>query len=247
LERSDENEIKKSRIMRPEFILMLTYNDQTVANALDLFNENQDLPVIYWGFKDVGLPADKMLDVVEAMKNANKTTFLEVVSLTEEEGLAGAKLAVELGFDILMGTVFFDTINDFMNENQAKYFPFPGHVHSHPSILDGSIEDIVEDARMMEAKGVAGMDLLTYRYIGDARRLLKDVVSATEVPIVSAGSIDSFQRLAEVWEASAWGFTIGTALFEKRFIPDGSFRENILAVCNWLDTTTEAELLSYVS
>ena len=41
------------------------------------------------------------------MKKAGKTTYLEVVSLTEEEGLKGAKLAVEAGCDVLMGTVFF--------------------------------------------------------------------------------------------------------------------------------------------
>lgn len=233
--------------MGPEFILMLTHNDQTVENALNLFQQNKDLPVTHWGFKDVGLPAVEMKKVVEAMDDAGKTTFLEVVSLTEEEGIAGAKLAIELGFDILMGTVYFDSINEIMQENKAKYFPFPGHVHSHPSVLDGSIEDIVEHACIMEAKGVAGLDLLTYRYTGDARQLLKEVVTTTGVPIVSAGSIDTFQRLAEVWDAGAWGFTIGTALFEKKFIPDGSFRENILAVCNWLDTTKEAELMDYLT
>jgi len=38
-----------------------------------------------------------MKQLVKAMKQAGKTTFLEVVSLSEEEGLAGAKLAVEAG------------------------------------------------------------------------------------------------------------------------------------------------------
>jgi len=220
--------------MKPELIVMLTYNDKTVENALELFNEMKDTPVTHWGFKDVGLPPEKMKRVVDSMNAAGKTTYLEVVSLTEEEGLAGAKLAAECGFDILMGTVFFDSINDYLQDKPVKYYPFPGHVHSHPSILDGTIDEIVQHARDMEAKGVDGLDLLTYRYTGDAPGLLQEVVRSTNVPLVSAGSIDSYDRIAEVRDTGAWGFTIGTAFFEKKFIPDGSFRENMMAVWDWL-------------
>jgi hypothetical protein len=220
--------------MKPELIVMLTYNDKTVENALELFNEMKDTPVTHWGFKDVGLPPEDMKKVVDSMNAAGKTTYLEVVSLTEEEGLTGAKLAVECGFDILMGTVFFESINDYLKDKPVKYYPFPGHVHSHPSILDGTIEDIVQHACDMEAKGVDGMDLLTYRYAGDAPRLLKEIVKATGVPMVSAGSIDAYERIAEVRDTGAWGFTIGTAFFEKKFIPDGSFQDNMMAVWDWL-------------
>jgi hypothetical protein len=220
--------------MKPELIVMLTYNDKTVENALELFNKMKDTPVTHWGFKDVGLPPKDMKKVVDSMNAAGKTTYLEVVSLTEEEGLTGAKLAVECGFDILMGTVFFDSINDYLKDKPVKYYPFPGHVHSHPSILDGTIEEIVQHARDMEAKGVDGMDLLTYRYTGDAPKLLREVVKATGVPMVSAGSIDAYERIAEVRDTGAWGFTIGTAFFEKKFIPDGSFQDNMMAVWDWL-------------
>jgi phosphoribosylformimino-5-aminoimidazole carboxamide ribonucleotide (ProFAR) isomerase len=86
----------------------------------------------------------------------------------------------------------------------------------------------------MEAKGVDGMDLLTYRYTGDAPKLLQEVVEAISVPMVSAGSIDSYDRIAEVRDTGTWGFTIGTAFFEKKFIPDGSFEANMMAVWDWL-------------
>ena len=220
--------------MKPELIVMLTYNDKTVENALEIFSKMKDTPVIYWGFKDVGIPLDKMKELVGSMNAAGKTTCLEVVSLGEEEGLHGAEIAVECGFDILMGTVFFDSINDYLKDTPVKYYPFPGHIHSHPSILDGTIEEIVRHARSMEAKGVDGMDLLTYRYTGDAPTLLKEVVKATSVPIISAGSISSYDRIIEVRDSGAYGFTIGTAFFEKNFIPDGSFQENIMAVWDWV-------------
>ena len=130
--------------MKPELIVMLTYADKTGENALDLFNECKDLPVAHWVFKDVGLSPENVKKVVDEMNAAGKVTFLEVVSLTEEEGLRGAELAVECGFDILMGTVFFDSINGCLKDKPARYYPFPGHVHSHPSILDGIIEEIVQ-------------------------------------------------------------------------------------------------------
>jgi hypothetical protein len=229
--------------MKPVFILMLTYNDQTVKNARELFQECKDTPVTHWGFKDVGLPVPEMKQLVKEMKQAGKTTYLEVVSLSEEEGLAGAKLAVEAGFDILMGTVFFDSIMEYLKGKPIQYFPFPGHVYGHPSILDGDIQEIVEHARTLESRGVQGMDLLSYRYVGDAPALLRAVVDATNVPIVSAGSIESEKRLTEVWEAGAWGFTIGSALFDKKFVSEGTFKDNILAVCEWLDKKAEAQAM----
>jgi hypothetical protein len=222
------------KLMIPEFILMLTYNDETVTNASSIFNDCKDLPVAHWGFKDVGLPPTKMKELFNDMKKAGKTTYLEVVSLTEEDGLKGAKLAVESGCDVLMGTVFFDSILNYLHDKPIKYFPFPGHIHGHPSILDGSIDEIVTHAKFLESKGVQGLDLLTYRYQGDAPLLLKKVVDAVSIPIVSAGSIASIQRISEVKNTGAWGFTIGSALFDKKFSPGGSFAENIRVVTNWL-------------
>lgn len=224
----------KSQHPKPELIVMLTHQDRTVSDALELFERIKDYPIAHWGFKDVGLPAEEMKKVVNAMKDAGKTTFLEVVSLSEEEGLRGAQLAVQLGFDILMGTVYFPSISEYLKNNPVRYFPFPGHVHSHPSILDGTIDEIVAHARQLEDRGVHGLDLLTYRYDGEASRLLKLVVDATKIPIVSAGSIASFERITEVWDSGAWGFTIGSAFFERQFVPNGSFAENVLAVCDWL-------------
>lgn len=224
-----------SQYTKPELIVMLTHQDQTVPDALELFERTKEYPITHWGFKDVGLSPEDMKPVVQAMKDAGKTTFLEVVSLSEEAGLQGARLAVELGFDILMGTVFFPSIGDYLKDKPVHYYPFPGHVHSHPSILDGTVEDIVAHACELEGYGVHGLDLLTYRYNGEASRLLKQVVQATNIPIVSAGSIASYERIHEVWDSGAWGFTIGSAFFDQQFVPNGSFEENVWAVCNWLE------------
>jgi 2,4-dienoyl-CoA reductase-like NADH-dependent reductase (Old Yellow Enzyme family) len=220
---------------KPELIVMLTHQDKTVPNAMELFQRAKDYPIKHWGFKDVGLSPQEMQRVVTAMKDAGKVTFLEVVSLSEEEGLRGARLATDLGFDILMGTVYYTSIGDYLKDKPVRYYPFPGHVHGHPSILDGTIDEIVAHACELESYGAHGLDLLTYRYDGEAARLLRQVVAATKIPVVSAGSIASFERINEVWNASAWGFTIGSAFFDKKFVSDGSFEVNVRAVSDWLE------------
>jgi hypothetical protein len=221
--------------LKPELIVMLTHQDKTVPDALEIFHRTKDYPITHWGFKDVGLPPKEMGSVAAAMKEAGKITFLEVVSLSEEDGLRGARLAVDSGFDILMGTVFYPSIGDYLKDKPIQYYPFPGRVYGHPSILDGEINQIVAHARELETYGVHGLDLLTYRYTGNAHSLLSQVVQSTHIPVVSAGSIASFERITEVWDSGAWGFTIGSAFFEKKFVPDGSFEKNVLAVSNWLE------------
>jgi hypothetical protein len=222
--------------MKPELIVMLTHQDRTVLDAAGLFEDSKDLPVGHWGFKDVGLPPKDMSSLVRTMREADKTTYLEVVSLSEEEGLAGAKLAVEAGFDILMGTCYFDSIHDYLRNKPIAYYPFAGRVRGHPSVLEGTIEEIADHAGALESNGVQGIDLLAYRHLGEASRLLAKVVQKTGIPVVSAGSIASFERIAEVWAAGAARFTIGTAFFEKQFSPDGDFRENVRAVVDWLES-----------
>jgi hypothetical protein len=220
--------------LKPELIVMLTHQDETVPDALELFENTKDYPITHWGFKDVGLAPGEMQAVAAAMKDAGKTTYLEVVSLSEEDGLRGARLAVAAGFDVLMGTVFYPSIAEYLQDKPVQYYPFPGRVYGHPSVLDGTIDEIVSHACELESYGVHGLDLLTYRYNGNAPGLLRQVVQSTKVPVISAGSIASFERISEVWDSGAWGFTIGSAFFEKKFVPDGSFEENMLAVCDWL-------------
>jgi 2,4-dienoyl-CoA reductase-like NADH-dependent reductase (Old Yellow Enzyme family) len=224
-----------SQHLKPELIVMLTHHDKTVPEALELFQRTKDYPISHWGFKDVGISAEEMQTVVRAMKDAGKLTFLEVVSLSEQEGLRGAQLAVDLGLDVLMGTVYYPSIREYLQDKSVRYYPFPGRVHSHPSILDGAIEEIVAHACELESCGVHGLDLLTYRYSGNASHLLSQVVQSTGIPVISAGSIASFERITEVWDSGAWGFTIGSAFFDRQFVPHGSFEENVWAVCNWLE------------
>jgi hypothetical protein len=222
--------------MKPAIIVMLTRNDVTVDNAQEVFRLSKALPVQHWGFKDVGLPPPKVIELAKEMKDAGKRTYLEVVSLGEDEGLNGAALAVEAGFDVLMGTAYCGSIQALLEGTSTEYFPFAGHVHSHPSVLDGTIQDIASHADFLQDAGVDGIDLLAYRFVGDAEELLQSVVSKVSIPVVSAGSIGSFERIREVQRAGAWAFTMGSALFDGAFVEGRSFQDNLRAVLDWCDS-----------
>lgn len=217
----------------PNLIVMLTYNDQTVENAYDIFEQCKDSKVQYWGFKETGLPVEKMKELCAYMKRCGKTTVLEVVAYSENECMNGAKMAVECGCDILMGTLFYDSVNDFCKANNLKYMPFVGKVKNRPSVLDGTIKDMVNEANSYLKKGVYGFDLLGYRYTGNANKLIKDFVEKADVPVCIAGSIDSFEKVDYIMNTKAWAFTIGGAFFEGKF--DGSFGEQIHKVYQYMN------------
>ncbi|MFS9303497.1 hypothetical protein [Streptococcus mitis] len=217
----------------PKLIVMLTHNDHTVENASEIFESCKNSKAQYWGFKEKPLPISEMKSLFSRMKSCGKTTFLEVVEYDEESGLHGAKIAKECGCDILMGTVFFDSINQFCKENNMKYMPFVGQITNRPSILEGSIEDMISEAKEYLAKGVYGFDLLGYRYTGDPVKLNNAFVQAIEAPVCLAGSVDSYERLDEVIDTNPWAFTIGSAFFEKKFGTE--IHEQINNVCNYIE------------
>jgi hypothetical protein len=221
--------------MAPKLITMLTYNDETVQNALEIFNQCADLPCEFWGFKDVGLPIEEMKQLVATMKAAGKTTFLEIVSLTEQECQNGARLAVDCGFDYLMGTVFYNCVFEYLKDKAIKFMPFCGKVTGHPSVVEGTIQEAVEDGKKLERIGVDGFDLLAYRYVGDPEQLAREFIAGVKLPVVLAGSIDSFDRLDAVKELNPWAFTIGTAFFDKNFVSGASFGAQIEKVLKYLD------------
>ena len=146
--------------MTEKLIVMLTHHDVTRKDAKEVFESCKDLPVKNWGFKDVGLPPEEMKELCQLMKKEGKTTFLEVVTYTEAECMRGAKLAVECGFDYLAGTIFYDSVLEYINQHDLKYCPFVGKVYGSPSVLEGTVESCLEQEKEYREKGVYGIDLL---------------------------------------------------------------------------------------
>ena len=216
----------------PELIVMLTHNDLTVIDAYEIFDQCKKSKAKFWGFKEEPLPLEQMQKLFAYMKDCGKTTFLEVVSYSEKECLEGARKAVACNCDFLMGTTFFDSVNDFCRENHLNYLPFVGKITGRPSVLEGTPEEMINEANAYIAKGVYGIDLLGYRYTGDAAFLNREFVKNMEVPVCIAGSVNSYERLQEIKAVSPWAFTIGGAFFENKF--DGTMKEQIDKVCNFM-------------
>lgn len=222
--------------MVPELIIMLTNNDITVSNAAEVFEACKDLPAKKWGFKDVGLEKDQMIELAKKMKEAGKETYIEVVTYTEEGCLEGAKMAYECGFDYLTGTLPFESVFEYAKEHNLKYCPFCGAVGGSPVELTGSVESVVESAKECIANGAEGIDLTAYRYAdGDPVELTKAVVEAVGADKVCiAGSIGNTERMDAMKEAGVAEYTMGSALFNANFVKGGTFRENLEFVLDYL-------------
>lgn len=215
-------------------VVMLTYNDMTVENAAEVFEQCKDSKAQCWGFKEEPLPPDQMKQLFARMKECGKTTFLEVVAYTDEECIAAVEQAVQFQCDVLMGTVYSDAVNKLCHDHGMKYMPFVGQITDRPSVLEGSIDDMVAEAKRYLEKGVYGIDLLGYRYTGDPVELNRRFVAEVGAPVCLAGSVDSFQRLDEVKQAAPWAFTIGSAFFDQKF-GDQGIAQQIDAVCDYME------------
>ena len=220
-----------------DFIFMLTHHDKTVKNCIEIFEEIKHLKFKYIGFKDIGVPKEKLINLGKRIKDSGKELFLEVVSLNEEDEVRSAKVAVELNVDYLMGGTRVNVVSEIIKPTKIKYLPFPGKIVGHPSVLDGTIDEITKSAiNLSSNKYVYGLDLLSYRFKGNVEELIKSVVNKTKVPIVSAGSIDSEEKIKIVSALGVWAFTVGSAAFEKKFA-NGSSKivdqlEDILKLSN---------------
>ena len=219
----------------PSLVVMLTHNDLTVSNAIEVFEASKHAPAQFWGFKEEGISLAEMKDLVKRMKLAGKTPFLEVVAYTEEECLEGAKTALECGFDYLMGTMFFPSILKLVKNEPVKYLPFVGNIYGRPSILEGTVSGMVEEAKRYLDQGVFGFDLLAYRFTGDPDDLAREFVRNVPAPVCIAGSIASFERLDKIKEINPWAFTIGGAFFEEKFGQGLSFAEQVSKVVEYIE------------
>jgi len=111
-----------------------------------------------------------------------------------------------------------------------RYYPFPGHIVGHPSVLEGTIEEVAASARDIASReGVHGLDLLAYRSPNqDVPALIAAVCEAAGKPVIVAGSIADPDRIGAVHKAGAAGFTIGTAALDGKYLAGGAGLEGQL-------------------
>jgi hypothetical protein len=199
---------------------MLTHNDATVSDAIAHYDSLRDSPVRYVGFKDVGLPIADLKQLAQRIRADGRQVMLEVVATSREAELESIKASLEIGVDYLLGGRHVEDALPLLRGSAVRYFPFAGHTVGHPTVLEGTMDEIVDDARRIASMpGVHGLDLLAYRFAGDGdpAELTRRVVAAVDVPVIAAGSIDRETRVKAMISAQTWGFTVGSALFQHAF------------------------------
>jgi len=215
-----------------DFIFFLTYNDQTIPTPIRVLNDVKSLGVKNIGFKDIGIPKHRLMELKRAIDETGLTSYLEVVSEDRESTLRGARIAVELGVDRMIGSQgqYAKDVMEIIKGTNIEFYPFVGKISGIPSVLGGSIEEIVAEALEKQEMGVAGIDLLAYRHQQNPEKLMECVISALEIPVIVAGSIGTLERIRRVVKAGASGFTVGTAIFDRTVVPSGSLEDQVIAV-----------------
>jgi len=203
-----------------EFIFMLTRNDETLADAREVYASVATAGVRHFGCKDVGLPRKELEALLSDIENNGHTSYLEVVSESDEATLASARAAAEIQPDYLIGGTLIEPVQEIIAGTGIKFFPYVGRVVGHPCLLRGSIQEIADDARRAQALGLDGVNLLAYRYDGDVEALVDAVVSNTSLPVIAAGSVDSVERIRALARNGVWAFTIGTAALDGVLLPE---------------------------
>ncbi len=227
-----------------DFIFMLTRDDRTVEDCLDLVELIRPVGLKHVGFKDVGVSPGAQKALTRAIRAAGAISYMEVVSTTPEACLASARVARDLGVDRLLGGAQVDGIMEILDGSDTRYYPFPGKPTGHPTRLGGTPSDVEAHCRDFIAKGCAGCDLLAFRateadpidLVQAARRGL-----GPDKYLIVAGAITSAERVRAIGAAGADAFTIGTAVFNGSYSPNkGSILSqlrDILADCEAVSRT----------
>ena len=181
-----------------DFIFMLTRQDQTVLDALEVLREIRGLGLGHVGFKDVGVDKATLYALNRAIKDAGATSYMEVVSTSPDAAVHSAKVAGEIGIDRLLGGANAIEIMTAIKGKSVAYYPFPGKPVGHPTKLGGSPQAVADDCRRFLEMGCAGVDLLAYRAT-EAEPI--DLVKAarqglgSQGALICAGSVDSPARI----------------------------------------------------
>jgi len=220
-------------------IFMPTWYDVTVYNVIDVFNDIKDSGITHFGFKDIGPSEDVYEELMELCRKERMTTYIEIVRPTKEENEKSVDMAVRLGVDHIIGGTWIDSTLKLLEGKDIKYWPYVGKIVDHPCLLRGTIEEITEDAKTAEEKGVDGVNILSYRYDGDVVGLIKSVQDNTDIPIIATGWINTYEKVRQMTELGVWGFTMGgTSILSKKLVPEGTLSDQLAAA---LKTIEEAK------
>lgn len=205
-----------------DFIFMLTRQDQTVVDCLEVFDAIRPVGLGHVGFKDIGVDLETLRLLNRRIKDAGIVSYMEVVSTTPEAVLNSARIAAEIGVDRVLGGTDVEGVLAVLKGTGIGYYPFPGRPVGHPTKLGGQPEEVEVQCRRFLEMGCAGVDLLAYRATeADPLELVRAARRGVgrEGLLICAGSVDSVARIQALAEAGCDAFTIGSAAFDGSFSP----------------------------
>ncbi len=200
---------------------MLTRQDRTVPNCLDVLTEIAGAKLGHIGFKDIGANLETLRTLNQRIKDLGAISYLEVVATTPQAALSSARMAVEIGVDRLLGGTLVSETLEILDGTGIAYYPFPGTPIGHPTQLAGMADEIAAQTSAYRAMGCAGVDLLAYRATQADPIALVNAARGALVggTLICAGGIDSPARIAALKAAGCDAFTIGSAAFDFAFSP----------------------------
>lgn len=226
-----------------DFIFMLTRHDQTVEDARQVLDMALATGIRRIGFKDVGASRKELKSLTAAIRDAGASSYMEVVSTTSDRVRASLETARAIGVDYVLGGKDLDAARETLEDGLARYYPFPGRPHGHPTALGGTPDEVARDCRTYVEAGCAGVDLLAYRATeAEPLELVRAArASLGDRELIIAGSVDSAERIHALAGAGADAFTIGSAIFDGSFSPTkGSFLSQITDVLEACENASRA-------
>lgn len=202
---------------------MLTRQDRTIADCLEVMDLIAPARLRHIGFKDVGVPPDILQKLTDRIRAAGATAYMEVVSTTPEACLNSARVAAQLGIDRLLGGTDVEAVQGIIKGSKMEYYPFCGFPTGHPTKLGGRPDQIEAHCRRFIERGCAGTDLLAYRATAsdpiDLVKAARRGLGSGKYLIV-AGSVSTAKQIADLKRAGADAFTIGSAAFDGSYAPN---------------------------
>jgi len=201
---------------------MLTRQDRTISDCLEVLDLIAPAKLRHVGFKDVGVPPETLKELAARIRADGATSYMEVVSTTPEACLNSARVAVELGIDRLLGGTDIEAVQAVIKGSNIAYYPFCGFPSGHPTKLGGRPDQVEAHCRRFIERGCAGSDLLAYRataadpidLVKAARRGL-----GSGKHLIVAGSVSTAKQIGDLRRAGADAFTIGSAAFDGSYAP----------------------------
>ena len=105
-----------------DFIFMLTRDDMTIKDCLEVFELIKPLGIKHIGCKDVGVHKEILKELTRRIKESGGISYIEVVSTSDEACLNSASAALEIGVDRLLGGTNADAI---LRRNWQTYWSWP--------------------------------------------------------------------------------------------------------------------------